>query len=184
MFAGLIQKIKQLRTNDKGVSAVEFALILPVLLTLYLGTIDLSTYIIIDRKVSVVAGSVADLVARAEDKISATTVNDYFKAAEFTIKPYDSKNLVQRVTVVRIDKSGRAWVVWSRANNGGTALAKDSRIKDIPPQVAKANKKRFLVMGEAWNEVSPMIGYVFNSQLSFKERYFFRTRYDSVIDLV
>ncbi len=106
--------------SEKGVSAVEFALILPVMLTLYLGTIDVSTYIIIDRKVSVVAGSVADLVARSEDEISVSTLNDYFEAAEFTLQPYSAGSLRQRVTSLRIDDRARAWVIWSRGFNGSS----------------------------------------------------------------
>lgn len=184
MLRNLIQNLRLLQKNDKGISAVEFALILPVLLTLYLGTIDLSTFIIVDRKVSVVAGSVADLVARAEDKIAIATVDDYFKAAEFTIKPYKSANLVQRVTSLRIDGDGKAWVIWSRTYNGGTILAADSQFVDMPPEVAAANKNRYMVMGEAWNSMSPVVGYVFNSTLSFKERYFFRSRFDGIIQLI
>lgn len=179
-----LQKIKHFWRESRGISAVEFALILPVILTLYLGTVDVSAFIIIDRKVSVVAGSVADLVARAEDEIKSSTVDDYFQAAEFTIKPYSATKLRQRVTSLRIDGDAKAWVVWSLTYNGGTGLAKDSQYVDIPTEVANANKNRFLIMGEAWNSTDPIIGYVFNSTLDYQQRYFFRSRFDGIIDLI
>lgn len=184
MLRRLISKLRSGLHDNKGVSAVEFALVLPVLLTLYLGTIDVSTFIIVDRKVSVVAGSVADLVARAEDEIETSTVDDYFKAAEFTIKPYSSSNLRQRVTSLRIDGDAKAWVIWSRTYNGGTALTKDSQYVDIPPEIADANRNRFMIMGEAWNEADPVIGFVMNSTFSFQQRYFFRSRFDGIIRLI
>ncbi|MCF4097467.1 TadE/TadG family type IV pilus assembly protein [Maritalea mediterranea] len=183
MFRPIRKFLRSAWRNDQGISAVEFALILPVMLTLYLGTIDVSTFIIIDRKVAVVAGSVADLVARAEDEIKTSTIDDYFEAAEFTLQPYEDANLRQRVTSLRIDDDARAWVVWSLTYNGGSALVEDSEYVDIPPEVAKANRNDFLIMGEAWNSANPVIGYVFNSTLNFEKRYFFRSRFDGIIEL-
>lgn len=180
----IIRHTRAIWRNDHGISAVEFALILPVMLTLYLGTIDVSTFIILDRKVAVVAGSVADLVARAEDQIATSTVDDYFKAAEFTIKPYDSANLRQRVTSLRIDGDAKAWVLWSRTYNGGSPLTKDSQYVQIPPEFAAANKNKYLIMGEAWNSADPLIGYLFNSTMNYQHRYFFRSRFDGIINLI
>jgi Flp pilus assembly protein TadG len=184
MLKRFVKRFTRCLHDNNGVSAVEFALVLPVLLTLYLGTIDVSTFIIIDRKVSVVAGSVADLVARAEDEIETSTVDDYFKAAEFTIKPYSPANLRQRVTSLRIDGDAKAWVIWSRTYNGGSALVEDSQYVDIPPEIADANRNRFMIMGEAWNQADPVIGYVMNSTLDFEQRYFFRSRFDGIIELI
>ena len=50
--------------DRRGLSAVEFALLLPLMLTLYLGGVEVSNAVAADRKVAIVARTVADLASR------------------------------------------------------------------------------------------------------------------------
>ena len=59
----VLRAVARLTLAEKGAAAVEFALILPVMLVVYLGTLEASTLITMDRKVQSVAGAVGDLVA-------------------------------------------------------------------------------------------------------------------------
>ena len=61
------------RATSAGVAAVEFALILPFLLVLFVGSIEASSLITVDRRVNVISGTVGDLVARIGRRRSATT---------------------------------------------------------------------------------------------------------------
>ena len=49
--------IRGLRYNEQGISAVEFALIAPLLITLYLGAIELSLLMEADRRVTQTSAS-------------------------------------------------------------------------------------------------------------------------------
>ena len=74
MFKLTISKLLQrFVKEERAIAAVEFALILPLMLLMYLGTAEGSRLFIMDRKVAVVAGSIGDLVARMEDEISVAT---------------------------------------------------------------------------------------------------------------
>ncbi|MBU1305031.1 MAG: pilus assembly protein, partial [Alphaproteobacteria bacterium] len=115
--------------NTAGVAAVEFALILPFLLTLYLGSIEASSLYTVDRRVEVISSTVADLVARwnpNEGTIPTNTLDDYFKAAEAILTPYSPTGMTQVVSVLQVSSAGLAKVVWSCSYNGGTSLPKDS----------------------------------------------------------
>ena len=57
-------QVARLARDQEGVSAVEFAMLLPLMLTLYLGGVEVSQGISIDRKVTLTARTVADLVAQ------------------------------------------------------------------------------------------------------------------------
>ena len=57
--------IRRLLRDKRGVSAVEFAMLLPLMVTLYLGGVEVSQAVAIDRKVTLVARSLGDLVAQA-----------------------------------------------------------------------------------------------------------------------
>ncbi len=96
--------LKRFKRETAAVAAVEFALILPALLFTYIGTAEVSRLIIMDRRLAVVAGSVADLVARADGSLPNATLQDYFEAAQFTMEPYPAATLQQVVTSVYVDK--------------------------------------------------------------------------------
>ncbi len=61
-------RLSQFWRDARGVSAVEFALIAPVMITLLLGSVELSDVMIADRKATSVASTTADLVAQAIQK--------------------------------------------------------------------------------------------------------------------
>ena len=115
--AGCVQCSGASRKAREGVAAVEFALILPFMLLLYVGSIELSDLINVDRRVTVIAGTVGDLVARNDGGITpGRRSTDYFNAAEGIITPYQTTGLKQVVTCVEDQLDGTtATVQWSKA---------------------------------------------------------------------
>lgn len=57
-------KLWNFKKNSEGVAAVEFALIAPILLILFIGTIEVSLMIAVDRKISRTSSAIADLIAQ------------------------------------------------------------------------------------------------------------------------
>ncbi|HWB46699.1 MAG TPA: TadE/TadG family type IV pilus assembly protein [Hyphomicrobiaceae bacterium] len=74
--------------NERGVAAVEFALIVPIMGLMFIGSVELSQAITIDRRVTQVASSTADLVARAEKQISQAEITDIMKIGGYIFEPY------------------------------------------------------------------------------------------------
>ncbi|MAC38359.1 MAG: pilus assembly protein TadE, partial [Oceanicaulis sp.] len=64
MTSSLTHRLHRFWRDCRGLSAVEFALIAPVMILLYLGAVDLSLVLSIDRKVTSAASALADLVAQ------------------------------------------------------------------------------------------------------------------------
>ena len=75
-------------SNRSGVSAVEFALILPVLLTMYFGVVEIGNALTITRRTSIVASTAADLVAQ-EKTTSSNGLKDAFAASKSILAPID-----------------------------------------------------------------------------------------------
>src|SRR3981081_487815 len=69
---GLSQHRARLASDQRGVSSVEFAMLLPLMITLYLGTVEVSQGVGIDRKVTMGSRTVAGLASQ----VSSTTGND------------------------------------------------------------------------------------------------------------
>jgi Flp pilus assembly protein TadG len=115
-FASLRGKLARFSRDKRGVSAVEFAIILPFMAILYLGGTALTQGIIVKRKVVLVAHTVGDLVAR-DNSITNAEVTAIFDAAKAVFAPYRwSGNLLKiKVSSININAAGTATVGWSES---------------------------------------------------------------------
>jgi Flp pilus assembly protein TadG len=86
MIGALREKLARFSGDKRGVSAVEFAVILPFMAALYLGGTAITQAIIVKRKVVLVTHTVGDLVAR-DNQISNTEVTAIFDAAKAVFAP-------------------------------------------------------------------------------------------------
>jgi len=144
-----------LAADQRGLSAVEFALILPIMLTLLFGAVELGDALTIDRKVNLVTSTLADLVAQSEE-ITDSDMANIFNAATSIMTPYATTTLTMRVTGVNIDANSKATVSWSYAQNN-TALANGAAVT-VPS--ALVIPSTFLVMSEAHYPYTPTVGYI------------------------
>lgn len=120
----------------EGVAAVEFALVLPVMVFLYLGFTEVSFLWNTSRKVDQLARTVADLTGRAKIMNDAD-MNTILTASEAVMAPFKSAGLKVVVSSVVVKTttnssgqitSARGEVCWSRANAGATPLGKGSAV--------------------------------------------------------
>jgi Flp pilus assembly protein TadG len=79
---------RRLKRDQEGVAAIEFAMIVPIMAAMFIGAVELSQAITVDRRVTQVASSTADLVARSEKQISQTEITDIMKVGGYLLKPY------------------------------------------------------------------------------------------------
>jgi Flp pilus assembly protein TadG len=85
------QRLIGLAGDQRGISAVEFALLLPLMVTLYLGVVEISQGISADRKVTLTARSIADLVSQTTSMNNSDMTNS-LNAATAVMAPFpDSK---------------------------------------------------------------------------------------------
>ncbi|MBS1166695.1 MAG: TadE-like protein [Proteobacteria bacterium] len=122
MTRRFIRLVRRFVVERGGVSAVEFALILPLMLVIYAGCGELTTALILDRKVSRAASTISDLVAQ-QTSVSTTLMNSIFDATTAILEPYDSSVAKVVVVVVDVTSSGQT-VAWSKARHDTAATAK------------------------------------------------------------
>lgn len=163
-FAGLAN-------DERGVSAVEFAMLLPLMLTLYLGAVEVSQGIGADRKVTLTARTVSDLVSQVSSINNAGMTNSLNAAAK-VMAPYPSDNLKVVVSSVSIDAQGKATIAWSDTFNGA-ARAKGSTVA-LPAALAVPNSS--LIWSEVQYAYTPVIGYVVTGPMTLKDQIYMRPR--------
>lgn len=168
----LQRRLQRLVHDQRGVSAVEFALILPLMLTLYLGTVEVSDGVALDRKVMLSARSVADMVAQAAT-VSCSDTSDILTAATSITEPYDPTPLKVTVSELQIDPQLNVTVVWSDSKNVNPHSPGDV-ITTLPAGLKVANT--YLIWGEVQYAYKPVIGYVLTGTFTLHEQIYMRPR--------
>jgi Flp pilus assembly protein TadG len=158
-------RLGRLSCDQRGVAAVEFALLLPLMVTLYLGTAEVSKGIAADRKVTMTARTVADLVSQATT-INNSGMNDIMAASSAVMYPFPTNLLKVTVTSVNIDANGKATVTWSDSYNG-TARAVGSTVT-LPTALVVNNSS--VIWSEVQYTYKPTIGYVITGSLTLKDQ--------------
>ena len=173
------RKLRRLAGDERGVSAVEFAMLLPLMLTLYLGTVEISQGIAADRKVTLTARTIADLVAQVSS-LNNTDMTNSLNAASAVIVPFSASNLAVVVSSVKIDANNNATIDWSDTLNG-TARAKGSSVS-LPSALVVANTS--LIWAEVQYTYKPTIGYVVSGTLTLREQIYMRPRVSDSVNRV
>ena len=111
--------------DDRGVAAVEFALILPVMLLLYVGTVDVSRGVSASRKLDVLSRSLSDLTSQqpTASAMTSSTIANNFTAAAAIMAPFPIAALKMTVSAIDIKTKSNntccdALVRWSYTQGG------------------------------------------------------------------
>ncbi len=172
----LPRRLLGLARDQRGVSAVEFAMLLPLMITLYLGSVEISQGISIDRKVTLTARTVTDLTAQVSSVNNAGMTN-ILNAASAVVAPYPVTKLQVTVSLLSIDANSKVTVSWSDSLNG-TARTKGATVT-IPSALVVPNTS--LVWGEVQYSYTPTIGYVITGSMTLKDQIFMRPRLSDTI---
>jgi Flp pilus assembly protein TadG len=172
----LSRQIARFSGDRSGMSAVEFAMLLPLMVTLYLGSVEISQGISVNRKVTLTARALADLTSQPT-KITNADMTNILNAAAAVMNPFPNGPLKATVTQISIDATGKATVVWSDTLNGTARTA--GQVISLPAALAVPNTS--LIFGEVQYNYKPTIGYVVTGTLTLKDQMYMRPRQSNSI---
>jgi Flp pilus assembly protein TadG len=172
----LTRRLARFIGECRGISSVEFALLLPVMMTLYLGCVEASQGIAIHRKVTLTARALADLSSQYTD-ITDAEMSNILNAGSAIIAPYAAANLQEVVSELAINAQGQATVVWSNTLNGIALTA--GQVVTIPSSLAVPNS--YLVLGQVSYSYDPTYGYVMTGTLTLSDQMYMRPRQSTSI---
>ena len=184
----VVLAVRRLRRNDEAAAAVEFALIVPFLITLYFGSIEAAALYTVDKRIDSISSTIGDLVAQwdPDEGVLTTgtggTLTDYLNAATAMMSPYSTANLKIVVTLVEVKNDGSTKILWSKANAAGTAKSTTT----YPDLEADANDEMnamsqggCVVAAEVTYNYLPILGQVFTVALDLKHTTYFLPRLGS-----
>jgi hypothetical protein len=181
----ITRTIRRFARANEAVALIEFALIMPVMLMLYLGSVELSQAINVDQRVTNISATVGDLVAREKNVIPASDLTDYFQASKAILSPYTTSGLVQTVTLVAVDNSGVTNVRWTMPSSGtATQIVGQpwAGLHPIPASMIAISHNNWIIVSEASYAYKPAIAGPFvQSTMPLYHQTFYLPRFASII---
>jgi Flp pilus assembly protein TadG len=145
---------RRFATDRNGVAAIEFAMIVPIMLVMFFGTVELSSGVAVDRKVNLMARTLSDLTSQNQS-VTDVQLTNFFNASNSILTPYSSTPTKSTITELFVDPTTlKARVQWSK----GSSPRSTSSVVGIPTALAIAGS--YLIMGEVSYLYVPAVGYV------------------------
>jgi Flp pilus assembly protein TadG len=162
--------INRFAASTRGVAAIEFAAVLPVLVVIFLATFDggraIGTYL----KVRAATYALAEMTNQYAT-IQSTDMSGILCATSTVMAPYTASPSVT-ISQVQINSSGVSKIEWS-ANQGGTARTVGS---SISPPSAMVVKSSYLILAEVTNTFTPMFGFFGKNGITFSDNLYVTPR--------
>lgn len=176
--------VREFVADRRALAATEFAVIVPVMLVMFFGTVEFSTAVAIDRKVTLIARTLSDLTSQSI-KLADSDMQDTFTASISIVQPYDATLVKGTISQIYIDADSIATVQWSKSGTiasgatqatlGTSARKAGDKVTSTIP-AALLIPSTYLILGEANYTYSPTIGYVLKSSLPLSDFSYTRPR--------
>ena len=158
-FRGLIRKLRQ---RQGGVAAVEFAFILPIMLTTFFGLVETTQGVMVDRKVTLLNRTLADIASQTV-AVNDAERNNMFNAARTTISPFPENAVSMTFSSVVIAANGTAKVCWTETQGSMTGLAPGATIT-LPTGLNVPSSS--LIISKSNYPYTPAVGYTLTGTIN------------------
>ncbi|WP_072826139.1 TadE/TadG family type IV pilus assembly protein [Bradyrhizobium erythrophlei] len=150
----------------RGIAAVEFAMIVPLMLVLLFATVEFASGLAIDRKVSLVARTIANLTSQGATA-SVADLTNYIGAANLIMVPYVQPTYpAPNMTISELyinPTTGNAYVQWSW---GSAPRGLQSQFTALPPSMIATDptthailQNQYIIVSEVNTLYTPTFGF-------------------------
>jgi len=139
-------KLRLFLRDRSGVGAIEFAILFPILVMLYIAAFEITVGLSVSKRAARAAGSVADIVTQ-QTSVTKSSLTQISAVANAIFVPFDTTKMQIKLTGITVDASANAKVLWSWQNTSTTApYTVNTAVTTIPADMQKASS--FLVRAE------------------------------------
>ncbi|MCM2473657.1 pilus assembly protein [Rhizobium sp. CG5] len=179
--------LKRLKDNRDGIGGVEFALIVPLLLVVYICAFELTLGFSVAKRATRATGTIADLVAQ-QSSVTTTFLATMPDVAAAIFTPYDTaadgETIDLKITGIAVDSSANPTVAWSWAADGTTPYVAGTTVS-VPSDMVTADV--FMVRAEL-SVPHTLVMYLPGAaaketrSITIEREYFFQQRTGETID--
>ena len=178
----LITQCKHFIKDQRAVASVEFAFIAPLLITSYLGCIEVSRAYITKNKIETVSETVADLVAQGT-AIDTAQLNDIFSISSKMLTAEEENKFNIAVTAIRTlpapGGGSTTTVQWSESKTGENTRTVGDNYTDLPDGITQNFET--VIVTELFYRHKAIVEYFIQGEMNFDRRFITKPRYSSDI---
>lgn len=196
----LITKCRKLMPDISGTAALEFVLCVPVLLTIFFGTVEVSRYYLALQKIEKTADMIADVVARADsnyasETLTASNLQSLLQAASRMMEPFPlgDRGVIIVTSVKKPNDPTLPPEIWWQCSGGGTLIhgsylgmpsgTGTRAVATLPSSVVLKDDEE-MVVGEIYYNFSPITIQNLLGDIQVSRMSFFLPRLDTVYDKI
>jgi len=174
---GILVRLAQFWRDRRGVSALEFAIVFPLMAALYLGGTAATQGIVIKRKVTLTARTIGDLVSQYAN-ITDATRDTIWAAASAVTQPYPTTPLTMYFSSVNIDANGAGKILWSEGYSTGAQVAGRAvnSVVTFPAGFGATSPNTTVIMAEVTYSYTPPVGAAYFPAIPLNEIFYSRPR--------
>lgn len=182
---------RRLRDDCRGLAAIEFAFILPLMLMLTFAMIETTDGIAIDRKTDITARTLSDLIAAMQPttpgaatvSVTDSDIRDAFVASTSIMMPYPANVIEATVSQIKVDADGNARVVWSKGwlNETLTTGREPGSVELKASQQGLLTPNTYLIWSEVKYYYRPSVPYLMQAGFLRLHEGFSRPRYTACV---
>jgi Flp pilus assembly protein TadG len=159
--------------DARGLAAIEFAFIAPMLILAYFAVAELCGAMLAERKTSHVASAIGDLTTQYST-LQPGDMGNIFAAGQTIMSPNSTTGLKMRISEVQENATGTAaTVLWSCASSNWTALAAGTP-ETLQPNLIAANQS--VVMAETRYVYSSPVSFMLPKAFNYSDVFYLRPR--------
>lgn len=176
--------MRDFAADKRALAATEFAVIVPLMLVMFFGTVEFSSAVAIDRKITLIARTLSDLTSQSTT-LADSDMQNSFTASISIVMPYDASLVKGQISQIYIDANSIATVQWTKAGTiasgaaqatlaTSTRKAGDKVTTEIPATLLIPST--YLILSEANYTYKPTVGYVLKSSILLSDLSYTRPR--------
>jgi Flp pilus assembly protein TadG len=185
--------------DRRGVAAIEFAMIVPIMLVMFFGTVEFSSGVAVDRKVTLIARTLSDLTSQSPPTapnsplvpapnspsaaVDDNSLLNIFNASISIVRPYSPTPTKATISEIYVDSNQTAKIKWSKAAiiapgaTQATLTASSRNTGDVITLPATLSAKQtYVILSEVSYLYTPTIGYVMKTGVTLSDVAYTRPR--------
>ncbi|MFM9890926.1 MAG: TadE/TadG family type IV pilus assembly protein [Rickettsiales bacterium] len=188
------QSLHRFWRDRRGIAITEFALVLPVLMTLLYGAIEITRYILITQKVEKLSHTIADVTGQSDKKVTLVQLGQMMAATSDIMNPYEmgpnGRTFIS--SVYRKPGDTNASIVWQyprtgTSDSGGGTLAVGSTIGtkgQVPvlPSGFSVDERENVIVAEVYYQFSPLLTNRWFGTTTIYRSTYYKPRFGALLD--
>ncbi len=167
----LRRRLRRFARAEKGLAALEFAILLPMMVFLLFGSVDLIDVLGANQRSQNAAASLADVVAR-DTEVSNAEVAGLWGAIDILMFPNNGADVQARITSVSIENATTARVVWSE----GRGMSARTANSTVALPAAMMTPGTSVIIAETNYPYSAPLGFLFAGSIDMEHTAYRRSR--------